>query len=124
VSNFIQNIETGKVGRFIGSVQAQGKGLLHLVEDAETGFLSAFPTLEKYRVASQDVIDSVTKDVDAVDEATAADAAIQAAQAPTGDPSQGAVASPPANLAGTGIQPEPQEQGPVTADPGMPPLGS
>lgn len=126
MTSFIQNIETGKVGKFIASIPTQGQGLLHLVEDVETGFVSAFPTLEKYRVAAQSVIDDIAEGVNVISEATASDLAKQEApQVATGDPSAPVTSDPvPTNLAGTGVQAQPAAPTEPVADPNLPPLGA
>lgn len=121
MSNFIQNIETGKVGKFIASIPTQGKGLLHLVEDAETGFIQAFPSLEKYKVAAQEIVDDVEAGV------KVAEGVVNTPPppAPTSDPSAPSTTEPvPPELGATGVQATPAAPAAPVADPGMPPLGA
>ena len=125
----LQNIESGKLGTFIGSVRAEGKGLLHLVEDVETGFIQAFPSLEKYRQASQQIIDSVALAASEAEKVTASDPnytqpvnLAEPAPAPpvvTGAPS-GAGNGPVADLAGTGITSAPAAPAAPASDPTLP----
>lgn len=59
----LKRVEDSKVGRFIASIPSNGQGLLHLVEDVETGFVMAFPSLKGWALATQDVIDGIDKGV-------------------------------------------------------------
>lgn len=114
----IQRAEDSKVGRFIGSVQTHGQGLLHLVEDVESGFVLAFPSLKGWALAAQEVVQAVEDGIKDVEPTPApvtpppTAAPAEAPAAPTGALAAAGVDEPaPANAApsavgmsGTGLE--------------------
>jgi hypothetical protein len=93
----LQHLETGKFAKFITSIQTLGDGPLHLVEDLETSFLSAYPTLEKYRVVTQEVIDEAAKVADGIETVSSEDPNSEQTVAVT-SPTQSTPVPVPANV--------------------------
>jgi hypothetical protein len=91
----------GKLFKYLSGIPTNGNGTLHLIEDADTGFVKAVQTLDGYWVAAQDEIDKIAGDAEA-------DAAEVSAVTPTAPVSGGPVApveSVAGNLSGTGLAP-------------------
>jgi hypothetical protein len=116
----LKRVEDSKIGRFVASIPTNGQGLLHLVEDVETGFVMAFPALKGWEIASQDVIDGVQKAEADKNAATQTPVPVTPVPAPVAAPVP-VVAGP--GLAGTGLDaPAPAYVAPA-AGPDLPPLG-
>ncbi len=54
MGTLLKHITTGKLVRFIASIPTQGQGLIHLVEDFDTGFVKAYQNLKEYILATEE----------------------------------------------------------------------